>query len=541
VTAELFISRFRLDDSHIVIEASADEDEVLVNLRQGAEERNYRLIVSYRLQEGGVPGTQIIIEDVTERQRIQRELELKTEEMRTILDSAPAMISYIGSDMRVRYSNIDVSTGSVEGPVGRTCHEFWSQDVDKCADCPVKQSFKTGETHEGKVETGDGRTFFVKSRPVRAPDGAVNGVLEIRQDITDLLDKEQRLRESEDRYRRLTENAVDLIYRLELSPERRFSYVSPSALDITGFTPEDHYDDPDLGFKLIHPDDRPMLMGLMQDSEQISRPITLRWVRKDGRTIWTEQRNVPVYDGQGNLVALEGIARDVTERKLLHKALEESNKKMQLLSSITRHDLLNSLMLLQGYFDLLMGSIGNQGGMAPLRMSEAIDRLKRIISFTSQYEELGTEGAEWQRLEALVDGNCLGGIPVEVRCRGYEVLADRMLEKVLFNLAENTRRHSGAKRAWLECQERDGELIVSWNDDGRGISLEQKSRVFERGFGSNTGFGLFLCREILAITGIRIRENGIPGQGARFEMHVPAGYHRRIQDDSSVGCDTKRI
>ena len=122
------------------------------------------------------------------------------------------------------------------------------------------------------------------------------------------------LRESEARFRRLAENAQDLIYRYRFTPTPGFEYVSPAATTITGYTPEEHYADPDLGFKLVHPDDRPLLEKYFQGEGVFRQPITLRWVHKDGTVIWTEQRNVPIYDEAGNLVALEGIARDVTER-----------------------------------------------------------------------------------------------------------------------------------------------------------------------------------------------------------------------------------
>ena len=137
-----------------------------------------------------------------------------------------------------------------------------------------------------------------------------------------------RLQASEQRFRLLAENARDLIYRVDLVPQRRFGYVSPAATALTGYTPEEHYADPDLGFKLVHPDDREALMELVNRGEAASGSLTLRWCRKDGRVIWTEQNNVPVYDGQGNLVAIEGIARDVTERKQLEETLRESNRRL---------------------------------------------------------------------------------------------------------------------------------------------------------------------------------------------------------------------
>jgi PAS domain S-box-containing protein len=110
----------------------------------------------------------------------------------------------------------------------------------------------------------------------------------------------------------LAERAQDLIYRYRLSPTRGFDYVNPAATRITGYTPAEHYADADLGLKLIHPDDQPVLAALLETSPGPST-LPLRWIRKDGTTIWTEQRNTPVYDESGELVAIEGIAREIDD------------------------------------------------------------------------------------------------------------------------------------------------------------------------------------------------------------------------------------
>jgi PAS domain S-box-containing protein len=150
-----------------------------------------------------------------------------------------------------------------------------------------------------------------------------------------LVDDEQRrlatlaLRESAIRYRRLADHAPDLIYRYRLRPTPGFEYVSPSATALTGYSPDDHYADPELGFKLVHPDDRALLAQLGQDPAVLATPIELRWIRRDGVLLWVEQRNVPVLDEHGALIAIEGIARDITDRKLAEQALREEQARLE--------------------------------------------------------------------------------------------------------------------------------------------------------------------------------------------------------------------
>jgi PAS domain S-box-containing protein len=131
---------------------------------------------------------------------------------------------------------------------------------------------------------------------------------------------------NDERFRLYADNATDLIYRYRLLPTPGFEYISPSATEMTGYTPEEHYADPDLGVSRVHPEDRHLLEGPRRFSEE---PLVLRWYRKDGALIWTEQRHKPIYDGAGNVIAIEGIARDITERKLAEEALRESEERFR--------------------------------------------------------------------------------------------------------------------------------------------------------------------------------------------------------------------
>ncbi|HEX5848000.1 MAG TPA: PAS domain S-box protein [Rubrobacter sp.] len=125
----------------------------------------------------------------------------------------------------------------------------------------------------------------------------------------------------EEHFRPPADYAGLLVYRYGLLPKPGFEYVSQSSTAITGYSPEDYYADPDLDFEQVHPEDR-LLLG---DSRRFTRgPLVLRRYRKDGALIWTEQHEQPVYDGAGNLVAIEGVAWDVTERELAEGALRQS-------------------------------------------------------------------------------------------------------------------------------------------------------------------------------------------------------------------------
>jgi PAS domain S-box-containing protein len=143
------------------------------------------------------------------------------------------------------------------------------------------------------------------------------------------------IKESEDKYRNLIENLNDLVYKVELKPQRRFVYVSPSVKKITGYTPEDHYNDPNLGIKICYQDDCKVLEKYFEGKGDFNKSIILQWVKNDGTVIWTEHRITPIYDEKGCLKAVEGIARDITNWKKLEEALLRKNEFESLLREIS--------------------------------------------------------------------------------------------------------------------------------------------------------------------------------------------------------------
>ena len=140
---------------------------------------------------------------------------------------------------------------------------------------------------------------------------------------------ETKLEQREVRFHQLVENARDVIYRYALFPTRRCEYVSPMITDLLGYTPEELYADPDLLLMLVHPEDRERLQRSFEGKGQFHERATLRWVHKDGSLVWIERVNVPMYDEQGTLTAIEGIARAVTERRRSEERLRASEARFR--------------------------------------------------------------------------------------------------------------------------------------------------------------------------------------------------------------------
>lgn len=214
-------------------------------------------------------------------------------------------------------------------------------------------------------------------------------------------------------------------------------------------------------------------------------------------------------------------------------AFETANRKLNLLSSITRHDIRNQLTALLGYLDLVRVRITDPETVALLKKEElAANNIVRQIDFTKNYEDLGVHAPIWQDVTRQIDAiraeSSLGAVTVTTKLDGIEVFADPLLEKVFQNLIDNTVRHGERVRnISLSLLPYAGKtLAVVYEDDGVGVHGEDKERIFEKGYGKHTGLGLFLTREILAITGITIKESGTYGKGARFEILIPDGKYR---------------
>ncbi|MFA7304681.1 MAG: PAS domain S-box protein, partial [Methanoregula sp.] len=474
-----------------------------------------------------------IVRDITERKQMETALILSEQTYHSYVDNSPEGIFV--ADGAGRYLDVNRAACNLLGysreellsmnVLDLALPEEEQQTLDQFTSTIERLKSESSVSLEMLLKKKDGSVCPVILSVVKLPDNAIMG---FTLDITE----RKRAEEERSRLSAIVEHTDEAIISKTLDgiitswnagAERMYGY---SAQEIVGksvslLVPPDH------------PDDTMTIFERVKNGDPVIRYETLRR-KKDGGLINVTLTASPIRDAYNRLIGTSIIGHDVTERKKAEEALQQANKQLSLLSGITRHDILNQLFALKGYIELSHEEIDN-----PTKLIELIKKEEKVartiehqITFTRDYQELGAAAPEWQSVNASIT-KAVAGLPmrdihVEVDPKNPEVFADRLFEKVFYNLLDNALRYGGEQMKTIRVlsQESDASLTIICEDDGVGITAEDKKKLFTKGFGKNTGLGLFLSREILAITGITITENGVPGKGARFEITVPKGMWR---------------
>jgi signal transduction histidine kinase len=224
---------------------------------------------------------------------------------------------------------------------------------------------------------------------------------------------------------------------------------------------------------------------------------------------------------------------DLSHKIRLAVKKHHEGRKMDLFVEILCHDLLNKISAVAGYAELVRAKSTDPKNLVLLGKQQLVlSSIREQIIFIRDFQNIGVEKPRWQSLGSAIR-QAVALLPPDMidpeldGMDGIEVFADPLLVKVLYNLMDNSLRHGReVSRIRFSCQEHPAGRMVVYEDNGCGIAEADKEAVFLKGKGKNTGLGLFLIREILALTGITISETGIAGKGARFEMLVPAERYR---------------
>ena len=399
-----------------------------------------------------------------------------------------------------------------------------------------------------ELERPDGSLAFLAARasPLRDVEGNLFGAIESIRDVTYRKKAELELKTNEERLRLLVENINDgmLVHRVSKVGPGQILDVNDKACQILGYTREE----------LLRMSIKDIDVPEQQDKAgRLSADIfSTKHILFETEYLGKDRQRVPV-EISASLLELEGapavlaIIRDITERKVLEgemahytaelnqytETLQHVNDKLNLMNRIIRHDILNQLTAITGYLDLMRQNfpdprLQEYTGI----MIRAASNIQNQILFTKEYQDIGSQAPRWFDLRSVIvsaaEKLTLSPVTLTITIEKTEIHADPLFEKVFYTLLENAIRH-GEKvtEITFSCHEVEtGGLMVVYEDNGAGVPAGHKEDIFDQKYFKHTGYGLYLSRSILGITGITIRETGIHGAGARFEMLVPKGSYR---------------
>ena len=351
--------------------------------------------------------------------------------------------------------------------------------------------------------------------------------------FTRLARSEEQLRQEKDRLRQYLDIAGALF--VVLDRDGRVTLINRRASEVLGYPADAVVGEPWIE-RFIPPGERErrqaLFLRLLQGDPAPAYART-PVLTADGSERIIEWHNTVIRDENGIVYGTLSSGVDITERQHAEEALRQANAKLSLLSGVTRHDILNQITVARAYIDFAAEDSKEYGiGDYLARARTAIGEIQKQIEFSREYQDMGVAAPAWQRPEDLINESISDlALPVGVRVRtdlaGLEVYADPMVQKVFYNLIDNAVRHGGkVTEIRFSCEKSGQDLLILCEDDGTGIPDNEKEAIFREAYKRRHGHGLFLASEILGITGMTIRETGISGKGARFEIRVHNGGYR---------------
>jgi two-component system sensor histidine kinase UhpB len=398
---------------------------------------------------------------------------------------------------------------------------------------------------EYRIITKDGDVRWICDRgfPIRDESGQICRIAGIADDITERRLAENALRESEERFRQIAENIHEVFW-LTTPDLSRILYLSPSFRNLIGrpFELEDQNAGIETFLKLVHPDDLPRVMELMQrPGEEFD--IEIRIKRDDGSVRWLRDRGFPVRDESGAVCRIGGVVEDITNRKEAEDRLKASSEQLRALSGslqsareteATRiahqiHDELGGLLTgLRWELEALEKMILQAGDAEQLQAMR--DRLTTMLGLTdttinvvrriaselrpSILDDLGLmEAIEWQtqqfQARTGIQCHCDCALPSIALGDQQSTAVFRIVQEALTNIL----RHAQATQVGVAMKQEHGAFILTVTDDGRGIT---PAEVFSR-----ASLGILGMQERAHLIGGRVDIVGLKGTGTTLYVRVP--------------------
>ena len=352
-------------------------------------------------------------------------------------------------------------------------------------------------------------------------------VVELDEERRRRLNLENVQREREKRFRRLVENAPDLVFRLNLLPSPHFDYLSPTIEQMTGYPPETFYADPAFALSLVHPEDRYHFEDHGAEFSPTDELIVYRLISRSGKEIWLEQRHVLVQDDEGRPVAVEGIARDRTEQLLSRAALLQSLNEKELLLKEIHHRVKNNLTLVGSLLELQAVTSDDERLREMLSISQ-----KRILSVAHIHEAL-CQSEDVGRVDLNLYLTRLGDELAEAYGSGprsiqydLEAIKVALRNAVQFGLILNELISNAFKHAFPPEFEAEPSIEIRLRSVAAGI----ETKVTDNGIGMPVAFslqdaqslGLQIVRSLTKQLGGEVEFTSSPGIGTSFTVIVPS-------------------
>lgn len=532
------------DEIPTVIFTGKSREEVAIKaLNYGAD---------YYLQKKGDPKVNFLelfymIREAVRRHEATLALRESERRFRESLENAHLIAFQLDADQKITFCNdyfLGVMKYGRDDLLGRPFSEACVPQTDRHKVRQLLLSALQGDPDTTyftcSIVTADGeeRRIALNNTPLRDISGNPVGLSCLGQDITERERMEEEKAESEERLKVLFEYAPFPYFLTDL--RGTFLDGNHAAEIFVGYPRKELAGKNFLETGLLCQEDIPRAIALLAKhvKGEATGPEEFTLVRKDGSLVVAEVRNQPVKVKGQTLVL--GSAHDVTGRHIAEESLRRANAKLTLLNIITRHDILNTVTALLLYIELLKEGVLDTAQKETLGKIEVLAQtIKRQVEFTKIYQDIGVGTPQWQALGPILEREKRtlsgSGVAVSIDTGNVDIYADPLLEHVIHNLIDNSIRHGGGVTSiWISALQDESGLKIVYEDNGQGIPPREKEDIFRRGYGKNTGYGLFLAREILESTGLSIKETGIFGKGARFEIRVPFG-HFRI---SGTGAET---
>lgn len=507
--------------------------------------------VAIPLLYDGQPAVQVISRDITSRKRAEDALRQSEDKYRSLFETMTHGVIHVDPQGCVmsanpaaeRITGMPVEQMRAE-PVHAPRWDLVREDGSPMPGSmrPTALALSTRKRVTGIVmgiinaQTGRRRWLNANGVPIFKPGSDIPAYIYTTfEDITEQREMEEALRQSEERFRRLAENAQDFIYRYRLLPTVGHDYVSPGLTRMMGYTPEELYARPELLLTEVHPDDRLQLEAHFQGALSFTEPLVIRWRHRNGTWVPIECRDTPIYDEAGRLIAIEGIARDISDRRraeeamlertrlrdLSHRILSSQEEERRRLSRELHDEAGQALTAIKINAELLTNRIPDN--MTALKRL-ARDTTELAVGLISEMRRIATA----LRPAVLEDLGLLPtlrwyvksvemryGLRVKLINRGLKGRLEQSFETAIYRIVQealtNVVRHAQAKHATVRVTCCRKGLDLSISDDGKGVNLASIRR----------GTGLTGIRERAHLFQGTMAMESEPGDGTTVRVTFP--------------------